>query len=403
MKFIHTGDLHLDSPFQGLSNSFPEQLWDQVHQSTFLAWQRIVDLAIDQQVDFVVVVGDIFDREHHSVAAEDFFVKQCQRLDLHQIPVYLSYGNHDYQDVATDPLMLPVNVHVFDNKVETKHLQLADHRQGALTGFSYGSRWLEDDVALAYPSRENVDFHIGLLHGAIIQGADNHYAPFQIEELVAKDYDYWALGHIHKHGIINQQPSIVYCGDPQGRHINEDGEHGCYLVEEENGRLVPHFHPVATITWQTVIVNLPADCVSLPAVRLVISKQLNQQLIGPELTIVRLVIKPRQRLNIDIDRLLDYLQHDSQDHQSICWWVMDIMVKQVTELPAIDKNDIQYWQKAATMVFNKDMIKKLMNDSKLQRYHFLADQVDQQMINQLQEQAEQLLGQRGVSDEDSSN
>ncbi|WP_295745491.1 DNA repair exonuclease [uncultured Limosilactobacillus sp.] len=402
MKFIHTGDLHLDSPFRGLSDSFPEQLWDQVHQSTFFAWQKIVDLAIDQQVDFVVVVGDIFDREHHGVAAEDFFVKQCQRLNQHRIPVYLSYGNHDYQDVAADPLMLPENVHVFANQVETKCLQLADHRQVALTGFSYGSRWLEKDLAATYPSRVNADFHIGLLHGAINQGTDNHYAPFDVEELLAKNYDYWALGHIHKHGIINQQPPVVYCGDPQGRHINEDGEHGCYLVEEENGRLVPHFHPVATITWQTVIVDLPADCKTLTAVRSAIVKQLNQQS-SDRLTIIRLVITPRQQLKVDVDRLLDYLQHDSQDQQPISWWVMDLTVKQQTELPTIDKSDLQYWQQAASMVFTEETVKQLMTDSKLQRYHFLADQVDQQMVNELQGQAEQLLGQKGVSDEDSAN
>lgn len=402
MKFIHTGDLHLDSPFNGLSDSFPEQLWDRVHQSTFLAWQKIVDLAIDQQVDFVVVVGDIFDREHHGVAAEDFFVKQCQRLNEHQIPVYLSYGNHDYQDVAADPLMLPDNVHVFANKVETKHFQLADHRRVALTGFSYGSRWLEEDLAATYPSRENVDFHIGLLHGAISQGTDNHYAPFQLEELLAKNYDYWALGHIHKHGIINQQPPVVYCGDPQGRHINEDGEHGCYLVEEENGQLVPHFQSVATIAWQTVTVDLPADCDNLTAVRSVIVKQLNQQF-SDRLTIVRLVIQPRRQLKIDVDRLLDYLQRDSQDQQPISWWVMDLTLKQTTELPTIDQNDSQYWQKAASMVFTKETVEQLMADSKLQRYHFLADQVDQQLVKELQGQAEQLLGQKGVSDEDSAN
>lgn len=402
MKFIHTGDLHLDSPFQGLSNSFPEQLWDQVYRSTFLAWQRIVDLAIDQHVDFVLVVGDIFDREHHGVAAEDFFVKQCRRLDQHKIPVYLSYGNHDYQDVATDPLMLPDNVHVFANEVETKHLQLADHRQVALTGFSYGRRWLEEDLAATYPSRGNVDFHIGLLHGAISQGTDNHYAPFQVAELLAKDYDYWALGHIHKHRIINQQPPVVYCGDPQGRHINEDGEHGCYLVKEENGHLVPDFRSVATITWQTVTVDLPADCLSLPAVRSAVVKQLNQQF-SDRLTIVRLVIQPRQRFSIDADRLLDYLQHDGQDQQSISWWVMDLEVQQTAELLTIDETDSQYWQKAAQIVFTKETVENLMADSKLNRYHFLADQLDQQLVNELQEQAEQLLGQKGVSDEDSSN
>ena len=98
MRFIHTADLHLDSPFLGLT-SMPKPLWERVHSSTFTAFQKIVDDAIALKVDFVLISGDIYDRDQQSIAATDFFIKQCERLKQARIPVYLLYGNHDYQIV----------------------------------------------------------------------------------------------------------------------------------------------------------------------------------------------------------------------------------------------------------------------------------------------------------------
>ncbi len=97
MKFIHTADLHLDSPFLGLKNNgLPDELWEKVHQSTFDSFKRIIDGAIEQQVDFVLLVGDLFDREERSVAADAFLINQLNRLKDHEIEAFVSFGNHDY-------------------------------------------------------------------------------------------------------------------------------------------------------------------------------------------------------------------------------------------------------------------------------------------------------------------
>lgn len=399
MKFIHTGDLHLDSPFQGLSEDFPEKLWTKVHHSTFLAWQRIVDLAIKEKVDFVVVVGDIFDRDQHGVAAEDFFVQQCERLGQSHIPVYLSYGNHDYQDVDADPLMLPNNVHVFANHIETKMLQLPDQRQVALTGFSYGNRWIHDDQVASYPQRSTADFQIGLLHGAVAQADNNNYAPFTVEELLKKSYDYWALGHIHKHQVLNQQPPIVYCGDPQGRHINEAGEHGCYLVEEDHGRLVPTYKPISSIIWQTVNLSLPTTVTSLTDIRVAVEQELANKFANGRLTLIRLVLTSDHQQEIDSSRLLEYFRHDCQREQQIQWWPLDVVINQPEQLPTITETDRQYWQQAAADVFTVDQVQQLMAEYKLDKYDFFTDQVDGDLVKQLRRQAMGLLEQEGDNED----
>lgn len=112
MKFIHTADLHLASPFQGLTD-IPHQLWQRVHAATFAAFKKIVTAAIDEDVDFMLIVGDVFDREQKSIAAIDFFVAQLQRLAAAGIPVFLSYGNHDFNTGTDQQIDLPANVRVF--------------------------------------------------------------------------------------------------------------------------------------------------------------------------------------------------------------------------------------------------------------------------------------------------
>ena len=74
--------------------------------------------------------------------------------------------------------------------------------------------------------------NIGLLHTAV--GDDSmhsNYAPCTVEQLADHGYDYWALGHIHLRGELHGHPSwIVFPGNLQGRHINEEGEKGATLV-----------------------------------------------------------------------------------------------------------------------------------------------------------------------------
>ncbi len=403
MKFIHTGDLHLDSPFLGLTE-MPDQLWKQVHQSTFTAFKRIVDAAINQTVDFVLIVGDIYDRDHHSAEAEDFFAEQCQRLADHHIPVYLSYGNHDYQRV-TSRFLLPENVHVFHNQVETKTLTLNSGQRVAVTGFSYDQRWLDQDYAAQYPQRPaDVDWQIGMLHGAVRTGNDqqDHYAPFTTSELLALHYDYWALGHIHKHQVLNEQPPVVYCGNPQGRHKNEDGQHGYYLVESHGDHLVPEFCSVAPIEWHQETVTVNGDETSQQLVDDII-QQVDNPTAEDAFEMVEVQL-PTDQLSAGLKRqvlagaILERLQNTCEDQQ-LRWWPYQLTLQSISEqLPKITDLDEKYWSESAKHVFISDQIMELAG--KLANYPFVADHLeDQHLITELQKSATQLLGQGGVGDE----
>ncbi len=91
MKFIHTADLHLDSPLRGLS-SYADAPAERLRTATRDAFQNLVSHAIDEQVDFVVIAGDVYDGDWKDFNTGLFFIRQMGRLRQAGILVYLLYG-----------------------------------------------------------------------------------------------------------------------------------------------------------------------------------------------------------------------------------------------------------------------------------------------------------------------
>ncbi len=226
--FIHSADLHLDSPLRGLAEK-PDAPVEEIRSATRRALENLVSLAIEENVDFVLIAGDIYDGDWPDYSTGLFFNKQMNRLKEHGIPVFIIRGNHDAASVITHKLVLPENVFEFSvTEPETKTL---DRIKVAIHGQGYPQRDVRENLSVRYPEPLPGYFNIGLLHTAL-EGQEGHapYAPARVEELVQKGYDYWALGHIHKRQLIHEKPYIIYPGNIQGRHIKETGEKGCTLV-----------------------------------------------------------------------------------------------------------------------------------------------------------------------------
>lgn len=258
VRYIHASDLHLDSPFKGLKN-IPKDLLAKIKDSTFNSLRNIVEAAIKHKVDFVLIAGDIYDIEDRSIRAQVLLQKEFERLNDMNIKVYLIHGNHDYINNSEMHLALPDNVKTFGPQVETVIHDTISQETIAISGFSYDKTWINERKITDYPSRNlSADFHIGLLHG-FMEGqntAHARYAPFSITELKDKNYDYWALGHIHKRQQLGQDPLIYYSGNTQGRHKNEEGDKGCLLVELTASTHSVTFIPTADITWQTLSIDV---------------------------------------------------------------------------------------------------------------------------------------------------
>ena len=255
IRFIHAADLHLGSPFTGMKDLQKEQL-SMMKNSTLEAFDRLIDYALETHPDFLLIVGDIYDGEDRNLKAQYRFQQGMEKLYREKIPVILSYGNHDHLGGNWTRFELPDNVQSFSADVSQLSLTTGSEKV-LITGFSYGKRHIDEPVINQYPEAVQKDvFHIGMLHGSM-EGESAHavYAPFTKQQLLSKNYDYWALGHIHARQELQQDPPIVYSGNIQGRHRNEPGKKGFYDVTLSQGNAELSFVPVSSIHFDRMDIS----------------------------------------------------------------------------------------------------------------------------------------------------
>jgi DNA repair protein SbcD/Mre11 len=232
-RFIHTGDIHLDSPLKGLAGQ-QSGAAERIRTATRTAFSNLIDVAIDDEVDFVIIAGDLYDGDWRDYQTGLFFIGEMGRLARARIPAFVLYGNHDAENQITRRLTLPDNVRVFSaRKPETIRM---DGRAVALHGQSFKQRAVTENLVPAYPQPVDGCFNIGVLHTGL-GGMDGHanYAPCSLDDLVNKGYDYWALAHVHNGGVLHVHPHVVFCGNLQGRHVRESGAKNATLVSVQDG------------------------------------------------------------------------------------------------------------------------------------------------------------------------
>ncbi|MBW6486415.1 MAG: DNA repair exonuclease [Syntrophobacterales bacterium] len=256
IRFIHAADAHLDSPLQGLEAHEGAPV-DVLRGATRRAFENLVQLAIDENVDFLVIAGDLYDGDWKDYSTGLFFRGQMARLRDKDIPVYLIAGNHDAASLISRKLSLPDNVHTFSTRtVESK--EVSGHPV-VIHGHGFPNRAVPENLADGYPAAVPNKFNLGLLHTSLT-GRTGHdtYAPCSEKDLCQKGYGYWALGHIHQPEVICQDPWIVFTGSCQGRDARETGPHGCRLVTVNDSLVVEkaEWRDLDVVRWQVLEIDL---------------------------------------------------------------------------------------------------------------------------------------------------
>jgi DNA repair protein SbcD/Mre11 len=248
-KFLHAADLHLDSPLRGLDR-YDGAPVEAIRQATRRAVENLADLAISEEVAFVLIAGDVYDGDWPDYNTGLFFARQMGKLRDAGIAVYLLKGNHDAASEISRRLSLPDNVAEFSpDEPHTLHHEATNV---AIHGQSFKTRAVLEDLSANYPAPDRGCFNIGLLHTAAA-GCDGHdpYAPCTVDGLRNRGYDYWALGHIHLRQTLCDDGALInYSGNTQGRHIRETGPKGCLLVTIDGGRPRTEFRPLDVFRWE---------------------------------------------------------------------------------------------------------------------------------------------------------
>jgi len=259
IRFLHAADIHLDSSQRGLE-PYEGAPIASVFQATRKAFVRLVDLALAEKVDFVVIAGDLYDGDWQDWNSGLFLARELARLHDAKIPVVWIAGNHDAANKMTRSLRLPERIRMLScdapESFELPDAGVVIHGQG------FSQQAVTDDLSLRYPAARKGLFNIGLLHTSAT-GREGHepYAPCKVQGLLSRGYDYWALGHIHKAEVLCQDPPILFAGNTQGRHFREMGPRGCVLVEADGPGKVRHsFRPLDVFRWDCAEVDVDGMC-----------------------------------------------------------------------------------------------------------------------------------------------
>ncbi|WP_066295070.1 metallophosphoesterase family protein [Bacillus sp. FJAT-29937] len=334
VTFIHAADLHLDSPMVGLMN-LPKEIFSRLQDSTFEALKTIVDNALIHQVDFVIIAGDLFDGENRSIRAQIRFRKEMERLEEKNISVYVVHGNHDHMEGNWTHLEMPKNVHIFSHEIEGVRFVKNENVSVHLYGFSYPRRHVYDKMINHYKKKLGADFHIGILHGHL-EGNNEHdkYAPFSIKDLLDKDFDYWALGHIHKRQTLHTNPPVIYSGNIQGRNRKETGSKGCYLVQLTENAAELQFIETSAVRWK----EMSADVSKASSFQHIydICKDMMQEIrlenkgVIVSLNLDHVNLPEQDRKSITNGDLLDALQEEEWEEEAFVW-ISSLTINEKTE------------------------------------------------------------------------
>ncbi len=324
-RFVHTADVHLDSPLRSLALRDPE-LASLIGNATRSAFVRTVDLCLDEQVDALLLAGDLYDGDQTSMKTARFLAEQLRRLSEAGIRAFIIRGNHDASSRITKELIFPDTVKVFGGRAEAVPIErnVGDFSV-VIHGLSFTQPQAPDSLIGKYKLPVSDAVNIGLMHTSLA-GAPGHdvYAPCSLADLQRTGFQYWALGHVHKRMVAEGSCTVVMPGISQGRDINEAGAKSATLVTIQDDRTIQveeHFTSLAQFERVDINVTGIDDWLDLVAT---MSRSLEQARNGvpSEHLVARLHLTGVTPLAWRIRRDIDVLTTESQERASVvgaCW------------------------------------------------------------------------------------
>lgn len=252
IRVLHTADLHLDTVFTDL----PDTMAAQRREEQRKLLEALVHLAHKQQVQLVLLSGDLFDSARNRTKTLEAVERFLQDLN---VPVFIAPGNHDFYRAGCvyDKMYLPANVHLFrSNQIECVEVPELGLRVWGAAFIDNISPGLLNGFA---PEKQPDILDILCIHGTASK--DGIYNPMLPEQMSASNMDYIAMGHNHTCGGLQKAGSTYYLwpGAPMGRGFDEVGQKGAVIVDISPGTAAAKFAPLNAREYRILEVDITGE------------------------------------------------------------------------------------------------------------------------------------------------
>ncbi|MGY6501716.1 MAG: metallophosphoesterase family protein [Acidimicrobiales bacterium] len=353
-RFLHAADLHLDTPFAGLSTTAPD-VAIALRDASLQALDELVRVAISREVAFVVLAGDVYDGPERGVRAQLALHRGVSELAEHGIRTFVVAGNHDPVDEGWTAVRAWPDLVTFFPADAPASVSVERHGQHLATvhGISYATRSVTDDLSVRLSPHGHPGPHVAVLH-ANVGGHPDHdpYSPCSVDSLVGSGMDYWALGHVHTRQILARSPWVVYPGNLQARsaRVSDRGAKGAYLVtvDDAGAVLEPEFVALDRVRFDHVQASIEAvpDIAALRDRLVDLGHRRLAEADGRSI-LLRVELVGRGAVHGDLRRpglaadLIDGLRADARHHHPFVWWDrIDLSTRPLQDLDELSgRND----------------------------------------------------------------
>jgi DNA repair exonuclease SbcCD nuclease subunit len=256
MKLLHLSDIHFGTKFLNKDPKIRQLLIDESYKT----FDRVIDYVLKNDVKALLIPGDLFDGEYRSLRAEKYLIDTFEGLNSYGIKVFYALGNHDSNITFKNGFLreLPSNVIIFNEEKPIAYL-LED--EVYIHSCGHQSNIENRNLVKKFPHAKAGFYNIGLLHCSIVSNVkvSDLYLPTKVEDLESKNYDYWALGHIHKRTEVGK--NIYYSGSLYGLSSKETGNKGGLLINLEDQECTVKFIDFSTINYETIAIDLQREAI----------------------------------------------------------------------------------------------------------------------------------------------
>ena len=251
IRILHTADLHLDSPFRGLT---PEKARQRRREQRELLL-RLQTAAVEGAVDMVLIAGDLFDGDGVYYETTQLLAETFGRIPAR---IFIAPGNHDpwSEHSPYAAVRWPENVHLFQSE-GVERVELPDLKC-VVYGTAFTSKYRDASPLEHFrPGYDDGMTRLMVLHGDLFSPR-SRYGPLTPQQLSATGMDYIALGHVHRRTDLLREGKTcyAYCGCPEGRGFDETGDKGIYLGSVAPGEVDIKFIPLARRRYWDIPVDI---------------------------------------------------------------------------------------------------------------------------------------------------